>query len=105
VSLDPNRWLVTANFTDDGAVAYRRADGSWSRALNDAGLFSAEAEAESIIADVIAREQRHLCDPYVIGVHADGDAIDALTARERIRAAGPTIQLRRPDTGLRASRS
>ena len=34
----PMFFIVTANFTDDGAVAWRRADGTWSRAIAEAGL-------------------------------------------------------------------
>jgi len=37
----------------------------------------------------------------VIEVRADGSTLDPLSARERIRANGPTIPMRRPDSGLR----
>ncbi|HWU87274.1 MAG TPA: DUF2849 domain-containing protein [Kofleriaceae bacterium] len=94
----PTHWIVTANFTEDGAVAWRRADGSWSRRLADAGLLE-EAAAKATAAEAAQTEQREISDPYVIEVHADGTTIDPLTARERIRADGPTIRLRRPDPG------
>lgn len=95
-----NRWIVTGNFTDDGAVAWRRADGTWSRQIAEAGLLSDEPTAKALAATAIANEQREICDPYGIEVHASGDTIDPLTARQRIRANGPTVPLRRPDSGL-----
>jgi hypothetical protein len=95
-----NRWVVTGKFTDDGANAWRRADGTWSRRLEDSGLFSEEAPAKEVVASTVANEQRTISDPYIIEVYADGQTIDPLSARERIRAAGPTIRIRRPDEGL-----
>jgi hypothetical protein len=92
-----NRWVVTAKFTDDAANAWRRADGTWSRQLADAGLYSDEAAAKAQITVTVAKEQREISDPYVIEVHAADGTIDPLTARERIRANGPTIRIRRPD--------
>ena len=43
----------------------------------------------------LANEQRQITDPYVIEVHAADGKIDPLTARERIRATGPTVHTRR----------
>jgi len=90
-------WIVTGNFTEDGAVAWRRPDGTWSRRIGDAGLVVDEAAAKALSTTARATEQREICEPYGIEVHVDGDTIDPLTARQRIRANGPTIQLRRPD--------
>ena len=95
-----NHWIVTGKFTDDGANAWRRADGTWSRAIAEAGLLDDEATGQALAAAAIAHEQRQISDPYVIAVHAAGGTIDPLTARERIRANGPTVPLRRPDGGL-----
>jgi sulfite reductase (NADPH) hemoprotein beta-component len=92
-----NRWVVTAKFTDDGSNAWRRTDGSWSHRLDDAGLYTAEAAAKAQVAESATKEQREITDPYVIEVYAADGTIDPLTARERIRATGPTIRLRRPD--------
>ena len=91
----PTHWIVTGNFTEDGSVAWRRADGTWSRRIADAGLVD-EPTAKAQSATAGATEQREICDPYGIEVDASGDTIDPLTARQRIRANGPTIQLRRP---------
>ena len=92
----PTHWIVTGNFTEDGAVAWRRADGTWSRRIADSGLVD-EPMAKAQSTHASATEQREICDPYGIEVHVSGDTIDPLTARQRIRANGPTIQLRRPD--------
>jgi hypothetical protein len=95
-----NHWVVTGKFTDDGANAWRQPDGAWSRRLADALLFNDEASAKTIATTAGAAEQREISDPYVIEVYAEGGTIDPLTARERIRANGPTVPLRRPDSGL-----
>jgi hypothetical protein len=95
-----NHWIVTGNFTDDGAVAWRRADGTWSRTIAEAGLLADEASAKALAATSIATEQRLICDPYGIEVYAEGGTIDPLTARQRIRANGPTVPIRRPDSGV-----
>ncbi len=95
-----NHWIVTGNFTADGAVAYRRANGTWARTIAEAALLDDESTGKAFATAAIATEQREICDPYVIEVYASGDTIDPLTARQRIRANGPTTPLRRPDTGI-----
>lgn len=93
-------FIVTANFTDDGAVAYRRADGSWSRELGDAGTFPTEEDAKPVAERAALEEQREVADPYPIDVHVGAAGIEPTSARERIRAFGPTIPMRRPDGGI-----
>jgi hypothetical protein len=87
----PNAWVVTGKFTDDATNVYRRADGTWSRDLQQAGLVDSEAAAKAHAAHAVANEQRLITDPYVIEVHAADGKIDPLSARERIRATGPTV--------------
>jgi len=96
----PNHWIVTGKFTDDATNVWRRADGTWSRDLQEAGLLNDEASAKALAAAAVANEQRLITDPYVIEVYAKDGTIDPLSARERIRATGPTIRIRRPDSGL-----
>jgi len=96
-----NHWIVTGNFTESGAVAWRRADGTWSQRFVESGLLPDEQAAKRIADTANATEQREISDPYVIEVRADGSTLDPLSARERIRANGPTIPMRRPDSGLR----
>lgn len=96
-----NHWVVTGSFTEDGSNAWRRADGTWTRTFAEAGLLDDEATAKSLAAYSVANEQRLISDPYVIDVYAAPDGtLDALSARERIRASGPTVRIRRPDSGL-----
>jgi len=95
-----NHWVVTGSFTEDGANAWRRADGTWSRRLAEAELLKDEPTGKSLAAAANASEQREISDPYVIEVYAADGTIDPLTARERIRANGPTVPMRRPDSGL-----
>jgi hypothetical protein len=97
----PNAWVVTGKLTDDASNVYRRADGSWSRDLQQAGLVSDEATAKAQAASAVANEQRQITDPYVIEVHAADGVIDALSARERIRATGPTVP---PRAGINLGR-
>lgn len=95
-----NHWVVTGSFTEDGANAWRRADGTWSRRIAEAALLNDEATGKALAAAAGVNEQREISDPYVIEVYAADGTIDPLTARERIRANGPTVPMRRPDRGL-----
>lgn len=90
-------WIVTANFTEDGAVAYRSLDGTWVRTITDAAPLESEADAKVHVATAAQREQREVTDPYAIEVTVADGVIQPQTARERIRANGPTIRVRRPD--------
>jgi Protein of unknown function (DUF2849) len=96
------RWIVTANFTADGGVAYRRADGTWSRVFAESGVFATEEDALPIVQSIVKNEQRLISDPYGIDVGWTGSTIEPLTARERIRRDGPTVPIRRPDSGVRS---
>lgn len=89
-------WLVTAGFTADGSVAYLRADHSFCRRVEQAALFDAKADAEEA-RRIALRNERVVADPYVIEVARTGAELDLRSARERIRAHGPTVRLRRPD--------
>ena len=100
----PNAWVVTGKLIDDASNVWRCADGTWSHDLQKAGVVSDEATAKSQAASANANEQRQISDPYVIEVHVTGGAaggtIDPLSARERIRATGPTVHTRRFVPGL-----
>jgi hypothetical protein len=88
--------VVTARWLADGAPVYLGADGSWSRALQEAKPFaSAAGEAEAVERGT--SEQRLVADPYTFKVDLKDGQIDALSARERIRSTGPTVRVRRPD--------
>lgn len=97
------RWIVTANFTADGSVAYRRADGTWSAHFADSEVFLTEAETAAPVTHSAKFEQRLVSDPYGIDVGFGPSGIFPNTARERIRAGGPTVPIRRPDEGVQTS--
>ena len=90
-------FVITANLIGSGAPAYRLKDGSWSTELQKAHPASTEAERDTMLSDA-AREEATACDAYAFPVCLDGPTIDPLTAREEIRAKGPTVGYRRPDT-------
>jgi len=92
-------WIITANFTADGSVAYLREDGTWSGKLAEARLVLDEEATKPFVAHASRSEQFLVCDPYGIDVHVTDAGIETLSAREGIRARGPTVPVRRPDNG------
>jgi hypothetical protein len=88
-------FIVTANFLRSGAPAYMRPDSSWSSALQEAHPAD-EAERDAMLAGALA-EEAVVCDAYAFPARLLGSVIDPLTAREEIRAKGPTVAWRRPD--------
>jgi hypothetical protein len=95
----PPQWIVTANFTADGAVAYFRADQSFGKLLSEAAVFDTKEAAEAAVQIALAAEHV-VADPYLTEVAAASQGVDALTARERIRSQGPSVRVRRPDPSL-----
>ena len=89
-------FVVTANLLGSGAPAYRRKDGTWSTNLQEAHPAATEAECDGMLTEA-AREEGTVADAYVFPVRLVGPVIDPLTAREEIRAKGPTVPYRRPD--------
>lgn len=84
------RWIVTANFTADGAVGYFTAARSFSRQLADVVVFDTKDDAEAALAEA-RRQEAAVCDPYLFEVAEAGAGLDLLSARERIRSQGPTV--------------
>ena len=91
-------YVVTAFRTDDGTLAYLKADRSWSASLQEAAPVT-ETDRDILIAQKSALpEQPVVCDPYAFKVTVQDGTIEPLSARERIRATGtPTFPIRRPD--------
>jgi hypothetical protein len=89
-------FIVTANFLASGGPAYRRKDRSWSTDLQQGCPVATEAERDAMLADAM-REESEVADAYAFPVRLEGTAIDPLTAREEIRAKGPSVAYRRPD--------
>ena len=88
--------VVTARFLADGAPAYLKADGTWTRALQEAGPRPND-EGEEEASARAKNEQPLVADPYTFKVEVRDGFIDALSTRERIRSTGPTVRVRRPD--------
>jgi hypothetical protein len=89
-------FVISAQLTDTGAPAYLSRDGEWTRDLQAALPVESEAERDALV-DAALRQERLVCDPYFFDVRVEGASIDPLSARERIRADGPTTRIRRPD--------
>lgn len=88
--------VVTAYRLADGYPVYLTSGGTWTPALQEAAVLSAEDGA----AEAAKRgktEQPIVADPYVFKVEKKDGFIDALSQRERIRSTGPTVRVRRPD--------
>jgi sulfite reductase (NADPH) hemoprotein beta-component len=83
--------IVTANRLRDGAVVYRTAANGWSTHIAEARLAGAE-EADALLAEAQAGPRPlPVVAPYLIEAALEGGAVQPLTLRERIRAAGPTV--------------
>jgi hypothetical protein len=89
-------FVISANLLGSGAPAWRRSDGTWSTDLQQAHPAATEAERDAMLNDA-AREEALIADPYAFPVRLVESTIDPLTAREEIRAKGPTVAYRRPD--------
>jgi uncharacterized protein DUF2849 len=89
-------FVISASFTDTGAPAYLTADGGWSGELQSAVLIEGEAERDEQLARAL-RQERVVCDPYFFDAKRVGKLIDPISTREKIRAEGPTVRVRRPD--------
>ena len=85
--------VITANFLTDGVTVYLTADNGWTEKLSEARFFADPAETETPMkkaADDVAR--RVIVDPYVMDAELGKDGPLPVSARERIRANGPTVQ-------------
>ena len=87
----PLKWILTANFTRDGAVGYLSADRTFSRQVIDVVVFPTKEAAEEALIGAKAREAE-VADPYISEVTDGPNGLDLLSARERIRSLGPTIR-------------
>ena len=99
----PTCYVITGNLTADGSVAYLRADATWAATLAEANAFENEEQAEAKLTEVKTAEGV-ITEPYVFTAERHDDAIKPVSAREILRAEGPSTRLRRPDqAGARAS--
>lgn len=88
---------VTANRLRDGAVVFLTAGGAWSRAVNDSAVARSGDEAAALLAvGARAAAERIVVEPYLIEVSVTDGAVRPLSARETIRAFGPSVEEQRP---------
>jgi len=88
--------LITANRLADGAVVYRTADGGWTTQFGAAAVVTS-APAAIALLDAAVADDVGAVGPYVAPVKLDPDgARRPGNLRERIRLAGPTIDLPLP---------
>jgi hypothetical protein len=89
-------FVISANLLRSGASCWRRKDGTWATDLQEAHAVATETERDEMLA-AAQKEEKLVADPYAFPVRVEGTLIDPLTAREEIRAKGPTVAYRRPD--------
>lgn len=91
---------VTANRLVDGDVVYFTPAGGWSEQLSDAAIAD-DRQAGAALLDRAAMdvETQLIIEPYLFEVATEGRQITAVSVREKIRMAGPTV---RPDLGKQA---
>jgi hypothetical protein len=95
-------YVISAQLLETGAPAYLMASGLWSGDLQQALTALTDVERDALLAQA-EQQQRIVCDPYFFDVRVEHNTIDPLSARERIRALGPTTRVRRPDTAQRTN--
>lgn len=92
--------ILTAWRLDDGEAVYRGA-GGWVRSLADATPFADMAAATAALAEAEADvAARVIVGPYLFDAAVEDASIRPLSARELIRAKGPTVRL---DLGKQAA--
>jgi len=92
--------VVTANHLRDGDVVYLAEDGRWTPWLDQASVAETDAALERLLK--LAEEAEGACkviSVYAMPVGQGAAPLKALSARERIRAKGPTT---RSDLGKQA---
>lgn len=86
----PLKWIVSVNYTRDGAVGYFTAARTYSRQVSDAAIFATKEEAEAARLEALKAEAL-VADPYLMEVTETDGKLDLMSARERIRSLGPTV--------------
>jgi Protein of unknown function (DUF2849) len=81
---------ITANRLLDGAVVWLAEAGRWSQSLADAAVFLGDAVDAGVAAGERAEAEQYVVGAYVVEMAADRLP---LRARERFRAAGPSIAI------------
>ncbi|BCI67650.1 DUF2849 domain-containing protein [Acetobacter aceti] len=84
--------VITANRLLDGITVWRAADGSWKERIAESALVS-NTEVEDLLSSLKGKAQElGLVGIYGVQVQDDTDGkVIPVTARERIRAFGPSV--------------
>ena len=92
--------ILTANRLAPGEVVYWNDLRGWETELQRAQLLE-DAVADQALEDAGASVQRcEVVAPYLFPVRLENGRIVPVSARERIRASGPSV---RPDIGKQAA--
>lgn len=89
-------FVITGNRTQEGSVVYLAADGSWAAKLQEAEAFADAAQADARL-HIVAAAQAVVTEPYRFEAARTAEGILPISAREELRAQGPSTRLRRPD--------
>lgn len=85
--------VITANRLRDGAVVFLATDGMWREAIGDARI-AVPAEVPALLEQAAAQvAANQIVAPYATGITPTPAGPMPLRQRERIRAAGPSIDL------------
>ena len=85
---------LTANRLIDGVVVYLTADGKLSESLQDAEVAEGKEAAEALLARATPFvDANEIIEPYLFAVELEDGRIRAVSVRETIRQAGPTVRL------------
>lgn len=84
--------IATANRLRDGLVVFLRADGEWSRDLNEARIAHDDDTAAILEANALEDEKtNHVVGVYLIEVEERAGCLVPVENRERRRHAGPSV--------------
>jgi len=88
--------VVTASRLRDGAILWLSAGPSWSVRFAEAQTFEGEALEVALQFGTREAAAQRVIGVYAVEVEHRTDGLAALSARETIRARGPSV---RPDLG------
>lgn len=91
---------LTANRLSDGIVVYLTKEDRWSESLQDADVAEGKEAGEALLARATPSvEANEVVEPYLFEVSLEDESVRAVSVRETIRQAGPTV---RRDLGKQA---
>ena len=93
---DATCFLITGSLTLKGTVVYLDEAGNWVEKLENAVVFASEAAGEDRLSKVKASEAV-ITEPYTFVAERVAGQLVPTSAREKLRAEGPSTRLRRPD--------